>query len=156
MRAGSTIVWGGVLLLAMAGCGRKESGVKVPEELAAVTGVVTMDGQPLAGAAVLFTPGPDTHGQGAFGVTDADGKYELTHYSNKKGIPPGRYMVVISKYTLADGSPIPEGQTAADANASESIPAAYSDANNTQLSAEVPSGGKTFDFELKKDAKVKK
>lgn len=156
MRAGSTIVCAGALLLAIAGCGRQDSGVKVPEELAPVTGLVTMDGKPLSGASILFTPGPDTHGQGAYGVTDADGKYELTHYSNKKGIPPGRYLVVITKYTLADGSPIPQGQTAADANASESIPAAYSDANSTQLSAEVPSGGKTFDFELKKDAKVKK
>src|SRR5690606_678215 len=45
--------------------------------LVRVQGVVTLDGQPLAGKAVRFIPDRDTPGAGAGANTNADGAYDL-------------------------------------------------------------------------------
>ncbi|MDA1229378.1 MAG: hypothetical protein O2856_01265, partial [Planctomycetota bacterium] len=63
-------------VLYIAGCG--SNGVQPPDPSVVVTGVVTMDGEPLAKATVRFVP---TEGQkqgfGGSGATDSAGKYEL-------------------------------------------------------------------------------
>ena len=71
----------------------------------AVTGTVTLRGQPLAGAAVTFVPtGQD--GEAASAITDADGKYELTTWDAGDGARPGQYRVKVSKQeqTAVDSS----------------------------------------------------
>ena len=60
-----------VLSLALGGCG---SGDDRPE-LGQVTGTITMDGTPLTGTVVVFSP---DNGRPSRGKTDAEGKYELT------------------------------------------------------------------------------
>lgn len=80
--------------------------------LVTVSGTVTLDGSPVAGAKVTFIPTGD--GIPASGTTDAAGRYELAIGSGRLGVPPGRYAVTVSKLkvsTLAPG----EAKSVADA-----------------------------------------
>ncbi len=144
-RIGLTLV-----CLTLVGCTESD-----PElaKLVPVSGTVTLDDKPLSGATVLFSPRGQTPGTGAFGSTDAEGKYTLKHRSNQPGIQPGEYTVSFSKMAMPDGSPIPEGKTAADVEAAEMIPEKYTlsgqeamekPTNNTT----VPENGGSFDFKL--------
>lgn len=114
------------LLSGLSGCGGANSGAPT-QPLVPISGKVTLKGQPLASASVVFTPRGSTPGAGAYGVTDANGVYVLKHKSESDGVEPGEYAVVISKMAMKDGSPIPEGKTAADVEAVQAVPPAYSD-----------------------------
>lgn len=132
------------------GCSGGGSDYKVPE-LLEVSGTVTLDSKPLTNATVIFSPQSGTQGNGAMGVTDDSGKYSLRHKSSKPGIEPGKYYVTFSKWALPDGSPIPEGKTAADVEAKEIIPEKFRTV--TELGpkniAEVKANGEMIDFQLK-------
>ena len=124
------------------------SGGVEPEEvppLQPVTGKVTLDGQPAAGVAVSFAPAGGTTGNGAYASTDESGSYSLQYRTGDPGIPAGEYEVSFSKMAQPDGSPIPEGQTAADVMAENVLPERY---QRRPQRVTVPEGGKTFDFEL--------
>ncbi len=131
------------------GCGGGSDYV-VPE-LMEVSGTVTLDGEPLSNTTVIFSPQPGTNGTGAIGVTDSNGKYTLKHQSDKSGIESGKYYVTFSKWAMPDGSPIPEGKTAADVEAEEFIPENYRTVTESgpKNVAEVKANGDTFDFQLK-------
>ena len=86
---------------------------------------------------------------GASGSTDAEGKFTLVYRTGAPGIPAGDYVVVHTKLTMPDGSPIPEGKTAADVMAVDQIPERYRRTDNPRNAVSVPEGGKTFDFDLK-------
>ncbi|EAQ81827.1 carboxypeptidase-like regulatory domain-containing protein [Blastopirellula marina] len=58
-------------------------------------GTVTLDGQPLADAAISFSP--VTGGRPATGKTDADGQFTLASYTAGDGLPAGSYKVTIVK-----------------------------------------------------------
>jgi hypothetical protein len=134
----------------VSGCGG--GGREAPANLAPVSGKVLIDGTPTANVAVSFIPTGETKGEGAYGASDAEGKYTLTHPSGAAGVEPGKYRVVLSKYVMPDGSPIPEGQSAADVGANESISPAYSDPDSSTLSVDVPADGNTG-LDLKISAK---
>jgi hypothetical protein len=136
----------GLLVIGLSGCGEgtSQSDTAVP-----VTGTVTLDGKPLPGANLTFIPLLADQGQGGVGSTDAAGKYEVKHFRTGKGLEPGKYRVAVSKLVLQDGSPIPAGTTsAADLATKDALPPQFSDPNNTNLSADVASGGKPIDFDL--------
>ena len=61
-----------------------------------VTGTVTMNGSPIEGAVVSFSPA--SGGAAATGVTDASGKYSLSTRSQGDGAVAGKYKVTIAKY----------------------------------------------------------
>ena len=65
-----------------------------------VTGTVTLEGSPVGGALVSFSPTGD--GKPATGITDASGKYSLTTFSQGDGAVPGTYQVTITKYEGGD------------------------------------------------------
>lgn len=70
--------------------------------LSQVSGIVTMDGQPLnAGddvhATIFFQPA--SGGPSAAGVLNADGEYSLSSGS-QKGVAPGEYLVTVSATKL--------------------------------------------------------
>lgn len=145
---------------AVCGC----SGSKGPHTVP-VSGTVTLDGQPLAGAEVHFV-GPGFSG---FGKTGPDGKYRLV-----QGAVPGENRVYITKKVGGEPSKLvpgfgqeglDEGQLEAAAQAQrdpetgqippqaavprELIPADYSDPANTKLTYTVPDGGASgADFAL--------
>ena len=84
----------GLLLVCLfAGCG---GGTDDGPELAPVWGTVTLDGEPLVEARVIFTPAGG--GRAAIGVTDDRGVYKLAYVADRMGTPPGEYVVKISTY----------------------------------------------------------
>ena len=69
----------------LSGCG----GGDMPE-LGDVYGKVTMDGQPVVGVNILFTP---ETGRPAGGVTDSEGNYELKYLEGYGGCKVGKAKV---------------------------------------------------------------
>ncbi|GHT40488.1 hypothetical protein FACS189443_0910 [Planctomycetales bacterium] len=89
------------LLLLVAGCGEYS-----PYKVVFVTGTVLVDGKPMDGINVAFSPVNESEGHSAGGVTDAEGKFTLTTGGLKvgKGAVPGKYNVLFNKSSNeADG-----------------------------------------------------
>jgi len=127
------------------GCGQQASN----PDLVPVSGTVHLVGQPLAGASVTFIAVGATPGEGATGITDEAGRYELAHFRAGKGAMPGEYKVVISKRVMSDGSPIPAGTLSiAELSTREVLPPRYSDYNNSQLKATVIKDNPPIDLQV--------
>lgn len=121
--------------LAATGCsGRKR---ELPP-LGRVTGVVTLDGEPLARAAVAFVPYEP--GNASYATTDAEGRYTLRYSVRDEGAVVGRHRVEIR--TGGEGRD-------ADGNLTETaerVPARYH--ATSELLVEVAAGDNTRDFSL--------
>ena len=115
-------------VLSLCGCG---GGGDLPE-LGKVKGVVTLDGQPLAGAQVEFLP---KSGRPSSAETGEDGSYRLSYTAGEYGALVGQHTVKI--HTAVDGRDDPE---------SERLPARYHSAS--ELTADVKAGKNDFPFEL--------
>ncbi|WP_152051485.1 carboxypeptidase-like regulatory domain-containing protein [Tautonia marina] len=134
----------------LAGCSAEPS--TTPTTFVPVSGTVTVDGEPLAGAVITFLQ-TDEKGTTANGETDEEGSYTLQAMM-QRGIAPGRYQVGISYLMPPSGKPV--GLSArsslapvADlAVAEELVPPRYSDLGQTELTVTVPEEGGTFDFDL--------
>jgi hypothetical protein len=66
--------------------------------LAPVSGIVTLDGQPVSGVRVTFQPsGRDVEnpGPGSSAFSDASGRYELKTVRDEPGAVPGQHTVRI-------------------------------------------------------------
>lgn len=74
----------------IAGCGG-QGGI----DLTSVTGTVTSDGQPLAGADVTFMPVGE-EGSPSAGTTDASGNFDLKYSDGRSGAALGSHQVVIT------------------------------------------------------------
>ena len=122
-----------------------------------VSGVITLDGVPLADAAVGF--GPKVAGQGAVGFarTNEKGEYILQAMNGRPdaGTLPGEYAVTVAKYKL-----VPTGKKETDSNTGEVrdemasvfiFPEmkVYADAATTPFSVTVVKGKNRFDFDVK-------
>jgi hypothetical protein len=167
-----TLAAGGLLFLS--GCG----GSALPS----VTGTVTLDGQPLDGAQVVFGPdGPG--GQVATAVTDSSGRFRMGTYKPEDGVRPGKYRVTITK-TAEALEPTPyfgdvmaqkfaaksegerkdagkqvrqdvkqmQAEQKAAAKNRRPTPPVYQDPAKTPLTADVPAQ-REYKFELKSEAK---
>ena len=121
-----------VLLLALVfvcGCG----GTKTEP----VSGIVTMDGKPLKGVTVIFSPVEGGRGN-SVGRTDKTGAYSLVYTIRDKGAITGKYKVLISKTKTTD-----EG-------AVETLPAKYN--RDSIFEADVTaSGDNKFNFDLESE-----
>jgi hypothetical protein len=126
--------------LVIAGCGGATD--ELPRQ--AVSGKVTLDGQPLKEAMIQFVPAePGATTAGGSGVVD--GNYSI---SKSEGLVPGKYQVSIT--STPPPSPLPPGATPGDpvAPPKELIPVIYN--AKTTLSAQVAKDvPNTFNFELK-------
>ena len=119
--------------------------------VAPVSGRVTLDGQPLAGAHVSFQPqegGGDSGsgaGSGSYGVTAADGTYVLRlAQGDRPGAVVGKHRVEINMRNESDDDSDRHGQPPRLAKV---IPARYN--LRTELSCDVPPSGKSdANFEL--------
>jgi hypothetical protein len=69
---------------------------------AKVEGVVTLDGTPVPGATVTFTPTEGSAVPG-LGVTDAGGEFRIES-GGKNGLPSGTYKVTVIKEEAPQGS----------------------------------------------------
>ncbi|VTR98424.1 hypothetical protein [Tuwongella immobilis] len=133
----------GLSLLLVCGCGKPPF---VP-----VTGTVTMNGQPLAQCKVGFFPDgefdPDRSGYG-FGITDAQGKYEIQHPQGEKGIYPGSYKITLVLWVDSKGNVLPFDTKPSEVKGGvkNKLPAKYESPSSTPESVVVPSGGTTKDI----------
>ena len=80
-----------LVLPAVIGCGRKGD----RPDLGTVTGVVTLDGKPLAQASVSFS---QTGKRPSVGTTDGEGRYTALYIRDIEGVAVGENLVRISKY----------------------------------------------------------
>jgi len=124
-------------VFAFVGCSRGDNLDLVPVE-----GIVTLDGTPLADAAVVFHPNPK--GRPSMGRTDRDGRFRLEYMEGKKGALAGKHKVSISTLIEADSdSDDPDVQKGRP----ESVPAEFNSA--TTLEVEVEAGpGEVIEFPL--------
>ncbi len=137
----------------VSGCG---NGTKTPD-LVPVTVVVTINGQPLPNAQVMFTPTSSAYGSNAIasGVTDDQGKAQLM-IGSKSGACTGENRV-----TVMEGPP-PAETRSQDGNAqleeakylkslkNRPIPTKYSTATTSDLIIQVASGQTDYPIELKR------
>ena len=120
-----------VVVLGSVGCGGADYG-----DLGRVSGTVTMDGTPLPGAQVVFSP---ANGRPSMGITDAQGKYQLIYIRDTLGAALGEHRVEITT--------VQESVSDTDAGpVKEPIPAKYN--AKTTLTAKVEPGDNEIDFAL--------
>jgi hypothetical protein len=112
-------------------------------------GVVTLEGVPVEGATVGFLP-RDANNKGAYGKTDAEGRFRLQTYSANDGAVPGEYDVTIHKVHIT-----PEQFERDDPRWKPPppprylVPKKYSDPNSSGLKATVTKGKRNeFTFQL--------
>ena len=65
-------------------------------------GIITHDGQPVPGLQINFEPVIIDSVRSPIGLTDADGRFEMTT-GRHRGVPPGEYKVHIVDPREADG-----------------------------------------------------
>ncbi|MDR0336060.1 MAG: DUF4198 domain-containing protein [Planctomycetaceae bacterium] len=142
-----------ILLINATGCSTGKSNFRVET----VEGFVTLDGSPVAGVTVGFSPVDSNAGKPAVGRTDAQGKFVLTATQGGefgKGTMIGKYFVSLSKETL---SREPTAQELANADKTgvmpeipivSIIPKKYNDPQTSGLTAEVVKGKNNFSFDL--------
>ena len=117
--------------LAIAGCGS--------DNMAAVRGQVTLNGQPLPGALVEFQPA-SPGGSPSSGTTDAEGRYELMYTFERAGAAPGEHIVSIrTGGTRVDSA-------GREVECRECVPAKYN--TQTELRRTVAPGRNRLDFDL--------
>jgi hypothetical protein len=85
------------LLLAAVGPGCSSEPERPPSY--PITGTVTWKGEPVEGARVVFVPAAEGV-EPAVGITDAQGRYSATTFSNGDGAQAGDYQVKVSKYDV--------------------------------------------------------
>lgn len=122
-----------VLAASTAGCGSDgpERGI--------VTGKVTLDGEPLPDADIVFQP---EDGSPSLGVTDERGRYDLMYTRDKRGAMLGEHVVQITTPTSATDA---QGNSV---RVPQKVPPEYN--ARSQLTREVKPGRNKFDFNLKK------
>jgi len=131
---------------AVAGC--SGLGDDLPRE--AISGMVTLDGQPLAGGVIQFTA-PSGGGTGGAGDTGGSsisaGRFSI---DREHGLVPGNYRVAVNSSTKGSdtpGKPAEPGRPTKADRPKELIPAKYN--SESTLKAEVKKGGgNDFKFEL--------
>jgi hypothetical protein len=120
----------------LAGCFGGGDGVN----LVPVTGTVTLDSQPLAGAKVTFYP---ASGRLSAGTTDANGRYALQYAEDRPGALPGPHTVKISILSEPD----PDSSDRRRKGPQETLPLIYN--TRTNLKVEIlPDHSEPIDFHL--------
>lgn len=115
--------------------------------LVEVSGTVTLDGDALPGATVIFEADDQTY---SYGTTDGAGRYELMFNSEKSGVLPGPKIVRITMGPVGEESDIePDEGEDSPAPPPMEIPARYN--TRSELTADVSAERRRFDFDLLTD-----
>ncbi len=128
----------GCFVLALAGCGPDLS--HLPETVTA-EGTLTLDGQPVEGAAVNFVS--EVNSYHASAVTDADGKFVLRAFEEKPGAVAGDYRVTVNKTVVAESGGGEEEEAIGEVNVSYGLPKKYAALGTSGLSQTIPADGTT-------------
>ncbi len=157
MSTARTITGLAILCLSLIGCSDSGGGKRVVTHV--VTGKVTMNGGPLAGAMIAFAP---TEGQpAAIGRSNDAGEYSLTTYDPNDGAAKGTFNVTVMKVVAAPaaaaashgaeyqgavhGGKAAKGTT----DTGNLVPPIYSDSEKTPLKFTVEEKSNTYDIEIK-------
>lgn len=124
------LLWAAVVI-GCVGCGGK---------MGAVTGKVTVDGQPVPNATVTFED--DVKHIRSSGVTDESGVYTLSTETKNDGAPIGDYKVSVTQAGPADSS-----ETTLPPRL---FPASFERIETSGLTTTVKSGSNTYDIPLPK------
>ena len=127
--------------LACIGCGSADDNL----ELVPVTGKVTYQGRPLAGAKLMFIPTDKEMAERPAAEVDAEGAYELL-CNEQAGAPPGKYEVVVMAF-----KPVVETDPNYDSEARPPslIPEKYNNPKTSGFTAVVKEeGANDFNFKL--------
>lgn len=119
-----------MLCLCCTGCG--EGTPSDTPDLGRVSGIVTLDGNPLANVTVTFEP---ETGKPSFGGTDESGHYELVYSKSEQGAKIGQHTV---RVTTPTEGPEDAGK--------DPIPAKYN--TKSTLKKEVKAGTNEVNLEL--------
>ncbi len=126
----------GLVLAAGGGCGRSGPGYT----MLPVEGVVTLEGEPLANAEVMFDSADGPRG---FGLTDEAGRFTVTTRQFGLGLPAGNYRVFVS------GS---EKTRLARSGRAAQVATVYGESGVGRVT--VTAGGKPLSFDLEARPKV--
>jgi hypothetical protein len=130
--------WVALIVFCLLGCSRR------PSNVSDVTGTVTLAGQPLSDAAVIFTP--TGNGTSSSARTDSAGKYELIYSKDVKGVVKGavqgEHTVTITTHQPAN----PDGDPPSP-EIPEKVPYKYRE-GDASLKATVNPGKNEVNFEL--------
>ncbi len=145
--------------LILVGC-RGGAGPTYPPTIP-VTGVVTLNGEPVAGATVILVSG-DAKGFGASGTTDESGKFfvktffDATHEA--KGAVEGDYQITVTKIEAAAAPEIPKTMEEQASKSNQMmkmqppkslLPTAYGKPSSSGLKVTVEAGLEPLQLELK-------
>jgi hypothetical protein len=111
------------------------------------SGVVTLDGKPLADAAVAFLP--KSGGPPATGRTDAEGRFTLTTPPDSPGALPGDYAVTVAAFTVKPPKQLKATDVYEQAPIEWRAPQRYSRPETSELTATIARGQQEFPFALK-------
>lgn len=149
------------LLATVTGCSRP-----APPPLVTVHGTLRLDGRPLAGKSILFSPEEGTPGLGAGANSRVDGAFELLaivpgSVRNSIGVRPGMYRVVVSEPLIAieateqspSGGDVPPPAVGfrSERIGKGEIPAKYRSRETTPLIVEVTKQTQIMDIDLRGD-----
>jgi hypothetical protein len=114
-----------------------------------VKGVVTMGGEPLAGATVMFNP-VASGGSGAIALTDDQGRYKLTTFDSGDGAVAGEYRVAFVKTIFPKQEGV-DPMVAMSGDPKNVLPLKLADSEKSGFKATVAERpDNTFDFSLDK------
>jgi hypothetical protein len=135
-KTSARVVWLMLLAALLSGCGGSKA------EVAPVSGRVTLDGAPLAGARIRFQP-EASGGSPSYGAADSDGQYVLGYKRGQPGALIGWHTVSIERGGHDDS---------ANKSKPKALPARYNTASD--LRKEVKAGeDNVIHFELTTDGK---
>ncbi len=131
-------------LMFASSCGKSKIPIKGQLPVFPVSGQLTMGGQPLADAQVIFYPTEELP-KGASTIrphatTEEDGTFRVSTYGLDDGAPAGSYRVTVSWRGPAIG---PDGEVnivGDDDTRPEKVPAAYRNPKFSRLKVEVAAG----------------
>ena len=139
-RACRPLILIGIVVLCVSGAGCS-SERKPANELTVVpvSGVVLVDGQPLAGVRIKMFSQTQDREKRAFprGVTDEEGRFHAWTYRVNDGVPPGDYVMTYVDHSQAD----PRQRENTDG-----FQGRYSDRKSKERLITVPDSGEPFDM----------
>ncbi|MDR1054204.1 MAG: hypothetical protein LBL39_08510 [Planctomycetaceae bacterium] len=137
-----------ISLLSVFGCAQKN-----PYSTIYVEGVVLVDGTPMEGVSVTFSP-RHQNGNSAGGITDTAGKFRLTTGGApiNSGAISGEYDVTFRKIHIK-ATTFEESQAGKQPTETYLVPAKYDDTKTSGIApVKIEKGGNnSFKFELKTD-----
>lgn len=154
----------------LAGCSYEDEWTKSLPATVEATGYLTLDGEPVDGASIVFAPA-DGKTHAAKALSDSSGYFSLDAFPSKEGAVPGDYKILVTKTVETKGGTPPPNSPAAKlsetameegkAHAQEDteevhwinvLPTKYNNPNTSGLKATIPEGGTS---ELKLELKSK-